>query len=189
MFTIFSLLSAYQQIMAPNYSNSNNNCIKCRRIIPGRDFLRCCDCKNHYDIECANVSEKLFQSMTPEKKTAFKCRACLDSCFKPASTACLARQGTASQVVINEKKTKVSPATSHVTRSKTRSNSTELPDLPASASGDAAPAESYITESRLTEILKRELGSTIRVQVSGQLSMIQDQITSFHDSFTYFNPI
>lgn len=109
----------------------------------------------------------------------------------PAYTACVSREGS-SQSANTGRKANVSP---HATRSKSRPNEVSVTPAASAATTTAtaaatvpvSPVEGYITERRLTEILKQELGTTIREQVSSQLSIIKEQMTSFHDSFTYFN--
>lgn len=51
-------------------------CHKCKKEILDKYFLKCFCCAKVYDIDCTNVSEKRFQLMTKEKKTAWKCHSC-----------------------------------------------------------------------------------------------------------------
>lgn len=52
-------------------------CAGCLKIITVRQYLRCYLCKQHFDLICANVSEKRFlNTMSKEHKTAWKCEQC-----------------------------------------------------------------------------------------------------------------
>lgn len=54
-----------------------DKCGGCQQIIPDRQFLVCVDCNKHYDLTCANVSEKRFyNTMTPERKKKWVCVKC-----------------------------------------------------------------------------------------------------------------
>lgn len=52
-------------------------CAGCRSEITSRRYLGCNICALPYDIECANVSEKLFLLMTKEHKDVWKCPQCV----------------------------------------------------------------------------------------------------------------
>ncbi|KAL0893373.1 hypothetical protein ABMA27_014960 [Loxostege sticticalis] len=53
----------------------NNKCAGCQKPIPNREYLRCMACKATYDIDCANISYKLFCLM--KKKDQWKCPECM----------------------------------------------------------------------------------------------------------------
>ncbi|XP_028166865.1 uncharacterized protein LOC114357452 [Ostrinia furnacalis] len=52
-----------------------NKCSGCQRQLHKREFLRCMTCKSTYDLECANVSYKLFNIM--KKKDQWSCPECM----------------------------------------------------------------------------------------------------------------
>lgn len=54
--------------------NASKKCAGCRNPLPKRDFLQCVMCKGKYDIECANISHKVFSTM--ENKEHWKCPEC-----------------------------------------------------------------------------------------------------------------
>lgn len=63
--------------MPPPVTKIAQSCAGCLQNVPGREFLTCMLCKNIYDLECANVSNKRFyNTMTPEQKNAWKCQSC-----------------------------------------------------------------------------------------------------------------
>lgn len=57
-------------------------CAGCLGKIDGRRFLQCSFCRQTYDLECANVSEKRFYNIMPqERRDAWKCQSCI--CQQP----------------------------------------------------------------------------------------------------------
>lgn len=53
------------------------SCAGCRQKINSKLFLKCYECKDNYDLECANVPEKrFFNTMTKEHKSCWKCPLC-----------------------------------------------------------------------------------------------------------------
>lgn len=53
------------------------NCAGCHQLIPDRRFLTCHICSQHYDLDCANVSEKRFyNTMSVDQKEKWKCPLC-----------------------------------------------------------------------------------------------------------------
>lgn len=56
-------------------AKQTQKCAGCRNAILRREFLKCEICKEIYDLECANVSYKLFSIM--ERKNSWKCPECI----------------------------------------------------------------------------------------------------------------
>lgn len=54
--------------------NAHQKCAGCPNILPKREFLKCFNCKAKYDLDCANVSTKLFNIM--ERKDQWCCPEC-----------------------------------------------------------------------------------------------------------------
>lgn len=53
-------------------------CAGCRQNITNREFLICSLCKETYDLQCSQVSEKRFyNTMTTEHRESWKCPACV----------------------------------------------------------------------------------------------------------------
>lgn len=64
-------------------------CVACQQELPreGREFLKCSECNNCYDLTCGNVSERRFYGlMTPEHKKTWKCPPCLSKIPIPNKT-------------------------------------------------------------------------------------------------------
>lgn len=52
-------------------------CTGCPNVITNREYLICSICTSLYDLDCANVSYKLFTLMTKESKSNWKCIECV----------------------------------------------------------------------------------------------------------------
>lgn len=58
-------------------SEMSSLCAGCRRKPPNRQYLTCSQCNCVYDLECANVSSKLFNNvMSPDRKKNWKWPSC-----------------------------------------------------------------------------------------------------------------
>lgn len=54
-------------------------CAGCTRTLPKKEFLRCAFCKAAYDLDCANVSSKRYNSfyaLDKQRKASWKCPEC-----------------------------------------------------------------------------------------------------------------
>lgn len=59
-------------------TSKNPVCGGCLRAIRDRRFLRCCVCRQNYDLECAGVSEQRFRNtLTDKHREAWKCVSCI----------------------------------------------------------------------------------------------------------------
>lgn len=56
-----------------------NICAGCRNKITNRSFINCIACNGAYDLSCAKINEKKFNSMSVENKAKWKCTACSKS--------------------------------------------------------------------------------------------------------------
>lgn len=66
---------------------SSISCAGCRSAVLSSQYLRCCLCRDYYDLMCANVSEKRFSNiMTKEHKAVWKCQACVSKAPKTDNT-------------------------------------------------------------------------------------------------------
>ncbi|KAL4710485.1 hypothetical protein ACJJTC_008887 [Scirpophaga incertulas] len=62
-------------------------CNKCHQRISDRKYLSCADCKQLYDLFCANVSEhRFYNTLTGEHRDAWKCALCMSKQPKMAKT-------------------------------------------------------------------------------------------------------
>ncbi|CAK1601284.1 unnamed protein product [Parnassius mnemosyne] len=61
-------------------SPPTETCAACAKPLRKREYLRCCNCKEVYDIECLNISSKRFYSFysfNKERKDNWKCISCV----------------------------------------------------------------------------------------------------------------
>ncbi|CAG5023213.1 unnamed protein product [Parnassius apollo] len=61
-------------------SPPTETCAACAKPLPKREYLRCCNCKGVYDIECLNIRSKRFYSFysfNKERKDNWKCLSCV----------------------------------------------------------------------------------------------------------------
>jgi TolA-binding protein len=64
-------------------STANQKCAGCRKALPRREHIKCINCKGVYDLECANISPKLFNLM---ERKEWKCPECLSKRPKMGNT-------------------------------------------------------------------------------------------------------
>lgn len=66
---------------------SKVSCGGCLQVIKGKQFLRCYQCKQHYDLDCAGVPEKRFlNTLTGERRDNWKCALCISKQVKASKT-------------------------------------------------------------------------------------------------------
>lgn len=56
-------------------------CAGCKQLIPNKINLICSLCYENYDLECANITEKQYNSLSNEMKLKWECQEC--RCKKP----------------------------------------------------------------------------------------------------------
>lgn len=64
--------------MKSSASCADGKCSGCRVPIEGRQYLICAKCKHLYDIDCANITDKRFQSMDRERRAEWICPECIN---------------------------------------------------------------------------------------------------------------
>lgn len=52
------------------------SCAGCLKVMTSKEFLKCSYCENHYDLECANMTQRSYSSMRQALKDVWKCEAC-----------------------------------------------------------------------------------------------------------------
>jgi TolA-binding protein len=62
-------------------------CIKCNKNFKNREFLRCSECENTYNLLCTPVTSRSFKMMNKDEKTSWKCHACKGNQVKVARTS------------------------------------------------------------------------------------------------------
>lgn len=159
---------------------SSKQCSGCLTIIKQREYLRCPNCEQVYDLDCANVSNKEFKSMTADSKRNWKCLNCLVK---------HRRRGDNTNTPVRRSPATYSPTNEPCDDSDDRSCNVTLRTKPQSH--PAKSATSYVTEERLRQILRQEMAdilqTTLRDLVTKELANINQQISSFHESLNFFN--
>ncbi|XP_073947382.1 uncharacterized protein [Choristoneura fumiferana] len=115
-------------------SASTLTCNGCSHTIDSRRFLKCSLCNNHFDLICANVSEKRFYNiMSIEHRESWKCKVCREV----DNTKSVTTQGSDIAHDIGTR-----------SRSKLNTQSASSPNL-AQNTSSAAPAIELLSEMRL----------------------------------------
>lgn len=61
-------------------------CAKCQVKFNNRRYLLCISCKRTLDLQCANVSEKIFNLMDLTRRASWKCDTCIKRKKKPTTS-------------------------------------------------------------------------------------------------------
>ncbi|CAG4964370.1 unnamed protein product [Colias eurytheme] len=162
----------------------SNVCAGCHNTVKGTHSLRCSLCSSVYDLQCAGTSDKRFIAMLPEKKSSWKCPACLNLRPKLDNTNTPIRN-ILKEPVCDDLSSHV--ADSNITlRNKMGGSSRSRPN----ASDDSNP----VTEASLQKILdsfKSDMTEVIQNAVTkavcDKFSTLTKQISDFHESLTFLN--
>lgn len=57
-------------------STPKGKCAGCKTNITSKQFLCCSLCLSKYDLQCANMNEKIYLLLDKDRKAAWKCQAC-----------------------------------------------------------------------------------------------------------------
>ncbi|XP_041981012.1 uncharacterized protein LOC121734465 [Aricia agestis] len=138
-------------------------CAGCLLPIKGRDYLQCPHCEQTYDLDCASIPEKRRKQLPNEYRRNWRCPSCKSTQRK---------QGDNSNTPVRQAQVLIESDSENVT----------TPTIEKT---------SFVTEDRLRDILRQEitslLNSAIKEHVTKELSNIQQQIASFHESLSFFN--
>lgn len=153
-------------------------CVGCKSPIPNKDFISCFECKQKYDLICANLSPKRFKKMSQEVKVKWVCLECKSRKPKLDNTNTPVRVVQQSQLSrpVADTEVMLDDCLTNVTVRKQR-------------------IDDYITENRLKEIWKNMmrkeletlLESTIDRKISENLKTIHNQYEEFQKSVTYIS--
>lgn len=145
-----------------------NFCAGCRSKIISRLFITCIECNGPYDLPCAKIAEKKFNSMSVESKAKWKCAVC-------------SKNSPRGQKIFSP------PADPHVPED------TEFHDS-ISSQLDVRKDIGSITESTLTkmfETFKLDMAKIIQKTVSdvvtNKFQDITRQISEFRDSLSFIS--
>lgn len=165
------MLSSYQSLL----TMEKLTCVGCKSAIPNKEFMCCHECRQKYDLICANLSPKRFKKMSQEVKLKWTCLECksrkpkLDNTNTPVRAAQQSKPtGELDVMALDDE--------CNITFRKHRN-------------------DDFITEEKLKEIwknvMKKEmeslLESTINRTVSEQLKLIKNQYSGFQESLTFIS--
>ncbi|CAG5008654.1 unnamed protein product [Parnassius apollo] len=164
-------------------SNSKSKCAGCPNIIKSREYLKCAYCGLCYDLLCANVSAQRFELMNRDNKKSCKCHGCRNKQSKSDNTNTPVR--TQHINIVSE----ISNAHENVEDNHDHNNVTMRTAQKFII--DDLDSETMLNIKNLRKIIEEEITDAlklvIQVQVSEQLEIIKQQITTFHESMTFFN--
>ncbi|CAB3243917.1 unnamed protein product [Arctia plantaginis] len=155
---------------------STKSCGGCMNDIRTRECLKCYKCQSWFDFLV--VPEKRFKSMGPESRINWNCPGCRSTEPKLDNTNTPIRATQASSPIDTHKQTSL--CSSNVTK-RNKKQQGEASNL----SSDDTVME--ITGRALREIVRQEIESAIGVLVTEQFKKINDLVTSFQQSLTFFN--
>ncbi|KAL4721210.1 hypothetical protein ACJJTC_009967 [Scirpophaga incertulas] len=149
----------------------NLKCFACPNLITDRRFIKCSLCKETYDLECANVSEKRFYLMTSENKNSWLCDLCRSRRPKRDNTNTPVRE-----TVRDEQDKNTDGSTEEV------SNVTLRTKLKTTCTCISRDDIREIMRSEL-QIANERLNETNKVQLQEMRELIRD----FQESMNFFN--
>ncbi|XP_072937133.1 uncharacterized protein [Epargyreus clarus] len=129
----------------------------------------CASCKQSYDLLCANISLKRFNLLDKDRKNNWNCQECLSKQPKTDNSNTLVRA--------------TRPANSDEDTDHTLREERNVTTRAKKQRSSPDSVESYVTESKLREIIKQEITQL----VSEQLANISLQISGFHESLSFLN--
>lgn len=148
---------------------SSKNCAGCMNVFKSRECLKCRICHSWYDLLCANVSERQFKAMSVEIRGNWTCPGCRSKEPKIDNTNTPIRTKSPSL-------TQYSPTSNVNIRSRS---------APSDKTCNDAVIE--ITRRELRDIVKQEIETALKVLVSDEFRKINESITSFQQSLSFFN--
>lgn len=142
--------------------------------------MQCPCCEQVFDIDCANLTNKEFKSLTTEGKRNWRCPNChIKQRRRGDNTNTPIRHAPSSQSPIDIPSDDTNEQACNVTlRTKPQSHSYK---------GNAA----FVTEERLRHILRQEIADIVKISlrdiVKKELTNIAEQVNSFQESLNFFN--
>lgn len=146
-----------------------NTCAGCKNNISKNEYLACSTCRGKFDLICAGISADSFRQFGEEHKKRWSCPECTGKLPRGDNTDTPVRSRN-DYLQTNVSNENVTLRNKHSITS---------------------AVDKSLTESKLREIIKEELSSTldraINKHVTDQLKDIKEEIMSFRDSLTFFN--
>ncbi|KAG6439132.1 hypothetical protein O3G_MSEX000512 [Manduca sexta] len=159
------------------------NCAGCKNSFKIKDGLQCLTCHLWYDTICANIPDKRFRTMPFDNKRSWRCPACLIKQPKVDNTNTPVRLSNSSSPPDLENLN--STGNANVTLRNKRYQHNRSPE----EKSDVALTD--LTINTLREMIRKEIAQafqeSMKNSVSEQLSKINDIVTSFQQSLSFFN--
>lgn len=141
------------------------------------EALCCALCLKFYDLVCANINEKKFRLLSADNKKNWRCHICIAQKDKSGAAGCSPCQKTPSKsqkLVCNSPLS--TPFDMNVTQRTKKSRLLEK-----------ETDDEVLTTSNLRQIIREELGGVVEEMVSVQLKKVEELVTGFQDSLSFFN--
>lgn len=149
-------------------------CFGCKSSIVNKEIMVCQDCKNKYDLPCANLSPKRFKKLNQDAKSKWRCVECKSRLPKKDNTNTPVRQAVYPKLD-DESEVENQPEDCNVTFRRTRTD--------------------HITEDKFREIWKCEMKTEIENMIEtaiaktvcNQLTAITNQCLGLQETITFIS--
>lgn len=156
-------------------------CAGCCSTITRKEFLTCVKCNDNYDLLCANLTPKKFNSMSKENKNKWICQACRNKLPKRdnTNTPVSSRGDTLSQSTVNRSPTGVSNITC---RSKNRENKNKFLRDGSLNTPESDSSELECIQAPASDVIKNEISYVLRNELSLFLTNFERKIFEMLES-------
>ena len=162
---------------------STKSCAGCLVDFNSKECLQCFICHQWYDLLCAGVREKVFKSMGIKQKSIWKCPTCLSKQPKHDNKNTPVRPTKLVSPTAERSPRLLSPTDANAavcSYSKQLQNQT----TPVQTNEDTLVE---FSRSTLREIIREEIQSALKDTVSDQFRQINELITGFNESLSFYN--
>lgn len=146
-------------------------CMGCHSTVKTGEFMTCSNCSSRYDLECAGIPIKRYQRMSPDQRLDWNCPQC--RCKLPKS---------------DNSNTPIQPRASQQSSRET-SNVAVRSKVLRRKSSDDVPGFS----DELRDIIRDEIREALRdkngITISEQLGDINNKVSSFENSLSFYNTL
>ncbi|CAH0683130.1 unnamed protein product [Spodoptera exigua] len=149
----------------------SNVCAGCRKGIESKQYLQCCSCRQTYDLLCANIAIRQYNSKTSEYKQKWTCVECKCKIPKADNSNTPIRLGRTDTESENHKKIEQDNFTSN--------NFIPTDDLPNNSLADNTPSMNVTTRKHPNKFHNQN--SQLRDLISPEKSFIDDLRSSIRE--------
>ncbi|KAI5630975.1 hypothetical protein NE865_16313 [Phthorimaea operculella] len=162
------------------------NCIACNGKIDRGYLLNCSKCKDRYHYTCLEITSAKFREHQDEVKRTVKCPKCTEPAAESSKDGGKGKKTPKSVTPAADKKItpKATPSTGAPPKSAGLKNvEIIVPEINLVQQD----SDGFVTEKRLRDILRQEVSQIISHQVTEKLRHITEQMTSYQETFEFFN--